>query len=318
MSVAVVDPSTGAPLTERGDHLTDGNGATYPIRGGVPRFAGSNYTDNFGFQWNKFSRTQLDREQLNLSRERFFAETGWSADELADANVLEVGSGAGRFSRVVLQHTTANLWSVDYSEAVLANWISNGPIAPGRFHLFQASIYEMPFPDGCFDKVFCLGVLQHTPDFERSIGCLVRKARPGAEIVVDFYTIRGWWTKVQAKYMLRPITRKMPPDKLLGLIERNIDTLIGAYDLLHKYGLGHFARFLPLADLGNFPKDLSPAERREWAVLDTFDAYSPEYDQPQRLEDVVAMFHRTGAKVTFADAVQLEQGIATVVRAVRQ
>ena len=55
---------------------------------------------------------------------------------------------------------------------------------PERFHLFQASIYEMPFPDNSFHKVFCLGVLQHTPDFEQSIQSLVQKAKTGGEIVV--------------------------------------------------------------------------------------------------------------------------------------
>ena len=73
----------------------------------------------------------------------------------------------------------------------------------------------MPFPDGSFDKVFCLGVLQHTPDFEASVRALVVKARPGGEIVVDFYPIRGWWTKLNAKYLLRPLTKRMSHDRLL-------------------------------------------------------------------------------------------------------
>jgi len=34
-------------------------------------------------------------------------------------------------------------------------------------HLFQASIYELPFAPRQFDKVFCFGVLQHTPDFKK-------------------------------------------------------------------------------------------------------------------------------------------------------
>ena len=62
------------------------------------------------------------------------------------------------------------------------------------------------FPDGSFDKVFCLGVLQHTPDFEASVRALVRKAKPGGEIAVDFYPIRGWWTKLNAVYQSSPPT----------------------------------------------------------------------------------------------------------------
>ena len=49
-----------------------------------------------------------------LSERRFFAETGWKAGQLAGQNLLEVGSGAGRFTRVVLQRTGATLYSVDF------------------------------------------------------------------------------------------------------------------------------------------------------------------------------------------------------------
>jgi len=76
-------------------------------------------------------------------------------------NILEVGSGAGRFSKVVLEHTLASLYSIDYSDAVNPNMHNNGEIAPERFKLFQENIYEMPFLDKSFDKIFCFGVL-HT------------------------------------------------------------------------------------------------------------------------------------------------------------
>jgi ubiquinone/menaquinone biosynthesis C-methylase UbiE len=116
-----------------------------------------------------------------------------------------VGMGDGRFSKVVLENTKGTLYSVDYSDAVTANFRNNGDIAPDRFNLFQASIYEMPFHDNSFDKVFCFGVLQHTPDFDASVKALIKKAKPGGEIVVDFYPIKGWWTKIHAKYLLRKV-----------------------------------------------------------------------------------------------------------------
>ena len=183
---------------------------TFPIIKGVARISElENYTENFGMQWNKFDKTQLDNEfdGLNLSSQRFSA-TRWDQKDLSGKSILEVGSGAGRFSRVVLEKTKAVLYSVDYSDSVTANYKNNNQIAPDRFHLFQASIYEMPFLDNSFDKVFCFGVLQHTPDFDASVKALISKAKPGAEIVIDFYPIKGWWTKVNAKYILRPITKK--------------------------------------------------------------------------------------------------------------
>ena len=182
MTSLYVNPQGHRPLHAAGDALEDDEGNRFPVIGGIPRFCEvENYTSSFGLQWNKFQATQIDREGIDgePSRIRFFCETGWKAEDLEGVDVLEVGSGAGRFSRVVLESTLANLFSVDYSAAVEANWRNNGAIAPGRFHLSQASIYELPFSDGRFDKVFCLGVLQHTPDFEASIRALVSKVRPG-------------------------------------------------------------------------------------------------------------------------------------------
>ena len=189
MTIIIINPKNKLPLHLNRDYLIDSDENSFPIIGGVPRIAKlENYTANFGKQWNKFDKTQLDREVdgMTLSKDRFFAETRWDQEDLTGKEVLEVGSGAGRFSKVMLEYTKGTLYSVDFSDAVTANFKNNHQIAPDRFHLFQASIYEMPFPDNSFDKVFCFGVLQHTPNFESSVKALIRKAKPGAEIIVDF------------------------------------------------------------------------------------------------------------------------------------
>jgi SAM-dependent methyltransferase len=316
--VTLISPETGLPLRPDQRALIDDAGSRFVVSKGIPRICDpENYSESFGLQWNRFPRTQLQSQGDRQSEERFFLETGWTPDDLAGKDVLEIGSGAGRFTRVVLQRTKARLWSVDYSTAVEANLANNGAIAPDRLWLFQASIYELPFPDGSFDKVFCFGVLQHTPDFEASVRVLVAKAKPGGEIVVDFYPIRGWWTKIHAKYLLRPLTRRLSHERLLELIDRNIDWLMAAHRGLTRIGLGAFTRFLPVADIRYvLPEGLSANQQREWAALDTFDMFSPEYDQPQHLEAVAKMFERAGASVSFAGYVGKARG--AVVRGVRR
>jgi len=278
----------------------------------------SNYTENFGFQWNKFSKTQIDTEYetFQISKTRFFAETNWDKEDLTGKNVLEVGSGAGRFSQVVLRNTNANLYSVDYSNAVEANFKTNGQQFASRFTLFQASIYDMPFVPQQFDKVFCMGVLQHTPDVEQSVKALIEMAKPGAEVVVDFYVINGWWTKVCAKYMLRPVTKKWSNEKLLAKIENNIDWMIRLYRFLYKIKLGVLTRFIPIVDIyGTLPyKNLNEKELREWCILDTFDMFSPEYDQPQRANTVVGWFKKYGISNAKAEYVKFDNTYATVVK----
>ena len=151
-----------------------------------------------------------------------------------------------------------------------ANYKNNGPNP--RLHLFQASIYDMPFAPATFDKVVCLGVLQHTPDFEKSVKCLVEMVKPGGELVVDFYSIKGFWTKIHSKYFLRPFTKSMNHEKLSGIIDRNAGRLIAAYRFFASIGLGAFNRFLPVCDIdGTLPKNLGKEKLREMVVLDTFD-----------------------------------------------
>lgn len=317
---AFVHPVTKVPLQRIGEALQSDDNSRFPIIDGVPRFCDpENYASSFGKQWNLFEKTQIDPEGADdgVSTQRLFAESCWNPAELEGLDILEAGSGAGRFSRVLLQHTSANLYSVDYSNAVDANYRNNSKLGDGRFWLAQASIYEMPFPDNRFDKVLCLGVLQHTPDFEQSVASLVAKAKPGGEIVVDFYPVRGWWTKIHAKYLLRPLTKRISHERLLRLIDCNLNWLIGASRFLRRARLGVFARFLPLVDLRTIPAGLSDARRREWILLDTFDMFSPEYDKPQRIQAVARMFERHGAEVTFAGYVPFGAG-AAVVRAVKR
>jgi SAM-dependent methyltransferase len=316
MAVRIINPFNGLSLQRAGGEWRDAEGNGFPIIAGVPRICEAhNYSESFGFQWNKFARTQFESGQ---SERRLFAESGWRAEELDNLDILEVGSGAGRFSRVMLERTKALLWSVDYSTAVESNFHSNNEIAPDRFHLFQASVYELPFPDESFDRVFCFGVLQHTPDFEKSVEALVRKTKPGGEIVVDFYPIRGFWTKLHAKYLLRPLTKRIPHTTLLRLVNANVDWLMNTAAFLRKARLGHLTRFLPLVDLVTLPAGLTTAQRREWAVLDTFDMFSPEHDRPQRVADVARMFERHGARVTFAGYVDVDGTHIAVVRARRE
>src|SRR3712207_4759049 len=103
MSVTIINPASGLELRPAdGGWLKDEKGEGYPIVNGVPRVCeASNYTENFGKQWNAFRATQIDRaeEGLTLSEDRFFQATGWTPEEMAGQDVLEVGSGAGRFSR---------------------------------------------------------------------------------------------------------------------------------------------------------------------------------------------------------------------------
>ena len=305
--VGLINPQNQSALEKSNGAYKDKEGNNFFVVSGALRFVKQdNYAKSFGFEWNKFAKTQIDRELKNSSftRDRFFAETNWHKEELLDKDILEVGSGAGRFTQIILEETMANLYSIDYSDAVTANYKNNGHYSE-RLKLFQASIYEMPFPDNSFDKVFCFGVLQHTPDFKKSVKCLIDKTKLGGEVVVDFYPIKGWWTMINSKYLLRPFTKKIDHEKLLRRIERNSGWLIKLYFFFEKIKLGRiFNRFLPVCDIKRtLPENLSKEELKEWVILDTFDMFSPEHDHPQKISTVRKWFEEFGMTVTFADFV---------------
>ena len=172
------------PVTE-GKLTCTSCGREFPIVRSIARFVPSEgYAHSFGYQWNTFDKTQLDSHMGNdLSRERFFATTQWP-QKMDGQVIIEAGCGMGRFTQIALE-TGAELFSFDLSNAVEANLRNNGDSC--RVNIVQASIYEIPFRKDSFDKVFCMGVLQHCPDVRAAFMSLVPFLRPGGEIVIDVY-----------------------------------------------------------------------------------------------------------------------------------
>ncbi|MBL18398.1 MAG: SAM-dependent methyltransferase, partial [Flavobacteriaceae bacterium] len=61
----------------------------------------NDYCENFYLQWKSFSNTQFDSfTGLNLTYDRFKKNTLWKESEMKGKRVLELGSGAGRFTEI--------------------------------------------------------------------------------------------------------------------------------------------------------------------------------------------------------------------------
>ena len=90
------------------------------------------------------------------------------------------------------------------------------------------------------------------------------------------------------------------------------------YDLFLLLKIDFLVRFIRITDIRGFPNNLNKLERKRWAIMDTFDAFSPEFDNPQRLSKVIQMFEEDGCKVTFGGLVKFKGGSAVVVRALKK
>lgn len=270
----------------------EGCRASYPIAGGIPRFVPlDNYALGFGLEWTRHSRTQYDSHSgISVSEERFFGQTGWPR-QLNGEVILEAGSGSGRFTEQAAG-TGAFVASFDYSHAVEANYTSNG--ARPNVLIVQADVFAIPFRRAAFDRLFCFGMLQHTPDPRRAFAALAPMLKPGGHLVADIYKATLFRALLHTKYYVRPLTRRIPPERLYRMVRRYVDMMwpvCGVIRRVPRIGYAINWRLL-VADYSFL--GLRGDMLKEWAYLDTFDMLAPRYDRPETLERFRGWFEEAG------------------------
>ncbi len=248
----------------------------------IPRFVPpSNYADNFGLQWNEYRSTQLDSiSGRPITKERLWKCTGWEPHNLKGKKILEIGSGAGRFTELLVA-TGAEVVSCDFSSAVDANFKNNGENK--NLFLFQGDLFDLPLEKNSFDYILCYGVLQHTPEPVDAFRSVVQFCKSNGSVSVDFYQnffIPTAWTT--PKYLWRPLTTRLPPELLLKIVKAYVPWYLPFDSLLRRAGrvgtvvLG----CIPVPCWNHVNLGLSDQQRVEWAVMDTFDALGAQFDRP--------------------------------------
>jgi SAM-dependent methyltransferase len=294
----LADPETHEPLRlgevreERDGRVWEGtlvtaSGRTWPVVRGIPRFVpATSYAANFGLQWNRFRREQLDSDQgSSLSRQRYEGETGWSAEEVRGKWMLDAGCGAGRFAQIAAR-TGARLVALDLSSAVdaCAETIGLGPTVD----VVQGDLARPPLKPAVFDFAYCLGVIQHTPDRAASLRAVVGAVKPGGKYAFTIYP-RKPWTKLHGKYWARHVTKRVPNELLLGTLEKVMPVLFAVGERVFPLpGAGVLARFAsPFAVyLASERPGWSREQRYQESLLDTFDMLAPAFDEPMTAGEV--------------------------------
>lgn len=307
----LAEPGTGSALdlvvTRRGGdggaEILDGTltsrqtGKTFAITNGIPRFVpAENYADSFGMQWNRFRKVQLDSVNgTAMSRDRFTSETGWAVSDLKDKWTLDMGCGAGRFAEVAASGDSRFV-GLDISSAVEATRDTLRERFP-RAEVVQGDILNPPFRHGSFDYVYCLGVLQHTPDNAGGVRSVVRMTKKGGRFAMTIYGRRPW-TKLNTKYLIRPLTKRLPAQALLAGIEKVMPVAFPLTDKLFRLPIvGRVAQFtIPIynyTSIGALNDD--DKLRYDFAVLDTFDGLAPAHDHPMTAGEVERAIRDVGA-----------------------
>lgn len=262
-------------------------------RGGVWDFVlDADYAASFGAQWTMFSGTQLDSVNFtSISRRRFEEVTGWRASDLVGLEVLDAGCGAGRFSEIAYSFG-AKVTSLDLSEAAYA---ASRNVA-GKCTVVRGDVLAPPLAAASFDRVFSIGVLQHTPDPERAAEALLQLLRPGGQLAVWMYESR-WYSALLPRNLLRTAATRLSEPRarqLSQLLVRIFTPLARGISFLPAALARRLHACIPIASYwGSLP--LNDQQQREWSLLDTQDWLTPRYDQPRTFDEMSAALMAAGA-----------------------
>ena len=165
--------------------------------------------DAFAAEWERFP-SLTDRDLRTIGDELFdLWEERWKGPQV---RVLDVGCGNGRWSRY-LSPMVGWIDAVDPGDAVRHGATVNAALPNVRWSKARAE--ELPFPDGAFEVVLCVGVLHHLRDPVRALRELRRVLKPGGWLYFYIYYAleqrgRAYKALYRASDMLRRIVHHFP------------------------------------------------------------------------------------------------------------
>jgi SAM-dependent methyltransferase len=200
--------------------------------------------------------------------------------------VLDVGCGMGRFAEVATRWG-ARVVGVDLSAAAE---VAARNLGGREFVALQADVFVLPFAPECFDYIYSMGVLHHTPDCEKAFKTLPQYLRPGGGIAIWLYSGYNKWYRFSDIY--RRFTHRMSAPVLHGILRVAVPFF---------YWLDRGLRAIPLVGrpVAGLIHHVFPVNRHpnaEMRVLDTFDWYSPKYQSKHTYEQVFRWFEDCGLK----------------------
>ncbi|MHC4074939.1 MAG: class I SAM-dependent methyltransferase [Planctomycetota bacterium] len=253
----------------------------FPIVNGIPRFTPDvSYAGNFALQWERYSKLQLDSHNKTTDKyDTILARTQWHPQLFRGKTVLECGCGAGSDTEILLS-LGCKVVAVDLVAGDTAKKIVNDN---PNVQFVQASITNLPLRKKSFDIVFCHRVLQHTPDPEKTLAHILQFVKDDGSVFVHSYA-NTFFQRFRWKYFLLPITRRLRPEILYNIIRRYSKLLWHFTNLTNKTKIGRafnwfFVPFLNYRYCAKFA-NISDEAMLEYAILTTFDALGPKYDNP--------------------------------------
>ena len=277
------DPADGSDLrlsaetvvvndwVETGD-LVSANGASYPIKNGVPRFLSAYETSDsvvsFGDEWNHFNYDGFKANWIKHIAEGAFGSTDYFRDKL----IVDCAAGSGMHTKWMSEYGASHVIALELSHSV-DGVMQENLRGIGNVDIVQCSIDMPPIkPHSINGLVICNAAVQHTPSVKTTAEALWKMVAPGGELSFSCYLKYPHDVVWMARWLL--IARP-----LRAVLSRcSFDTILRYAKIMAR------ARMIPIIgpilEKAQFVVrgDVPPGERYQerlvtQAILNTFDWY---------------------------------------------
>lgn len=267
----------------------------FPVQGNVVIFDSHHLVreaKSFSTQWKKFSKTQIDVDELNESELRFQAET--ELNDLHGEIICEFGVGAGRFMKIAMEQKPKLAFGVDASESVFV--ASKNLKDHPNLVLLKCDILNLPIKPQTFTRSYCIGVLHHTTDPKSGFLSMSEVMAPGGVFALSVYennlferpnknTVRVamlevlWSINLLRVEAFRAVCSRLSSNTMLAYCL----SLVPVLHVLNKVPVVRYLRYL-------LPSTCYRGLPVEWSMCDTMDTYATKVVHQYRAKTIFQWF----------------------------
>jgi 2-polyprenyl-3-methyl-5-hydroxy-6-metoxy-1,4-benzoquinol methylase len=253
------------------------------------------YVDNFGKQWRDYRDVQIDsKNNFFISRDYLMEMLFDDINILKNKKILEIGSGAGRFTEY-LSYYSKECVSLDLSSAIYHN------IAKDKSNTsFIKADFNKLISEKKFDIVFCRGVLQHTPNPLKSLLKIHSFINENGYVFFDVYKMPKIGYLHPKYFFWRPLIKNLikyetfekflkKRIKFLLKIKRFIKSILFNSNFLSD-------SIIPVWDYED-KLNISKSKLEMWSVMDTLDGIYAKYDFPQKNKNIINYLVNNNIKI---------------------
>lgn len=230
--------------------------------------------------FNEIPKFQVGGAQ---TKSNYYERLNLNKNDIKGKRVLDAGCGSGWMMKKTLTYNPKELIGIDLNENVtdIYNYLEGC-----NYKVMQMNLMSLDFPDDSFDTIYCWGVLQHTPDFERCFNELVRVLKPDGKLSIYVYSYHQELLKPLISFH-RKWTTKIPFSWLYFLSMISVPL---AY--IYKLPLFKFLQFVFPIRLPKKPRYYVKLNQWKEIWLCTLDDYLNTYWNTYTYEYVYSLFKK--------------------------